>query len=248
MSMKPNAPAGRREPAYAQLASAIKQMIASGQYQPEDKIPSESAMSRSYGLSLMTVRQAIGLLVEQGLLRRVHGSGTYVRGPDWTQASFSLDGLLELLNDRDRVNIKILKAGISSAKPHTADALGLPEGAPLITLMRLVSHNGTPFLLNHAYLKFDPASPIVESELNVSSLSGLFSGQGNSFIKKAFLRVVPCLPSLEEAAQLKTDETAATFKIRYTFFDYTDSPVGSGWFLAPEEFMVLSTRIGVWDD
>ncbi|MGL4207924.1 MAG: GntR family transcriptional regulator, partial [Candidatus Adiutrix sp.] len=212
----------QKEPAYAQLASVIKQKIASGQYQPEDKIPSESSMSRTYGISLMTVRQAIGILVEQGLLRRVHGSGTYVCGPNWTQATFSLSGLLEILNDRNNVTIKILKAGISAVKPRTAAVLGLAEGTPVVTLVRLVTHAGVPFLLNHAYLRFDPASPIVESELNVSSLSGLFSGQGNSFIKKAFLKIQPCLPSKDEAAHLLTEETVATFKIRYTFYDYTD--------------------------
>ena len=62
-------------PAYARLAGSIKHMIASGEYQPGSKIPSEATISRTYGLSPMTVRQAVGLLVEQGLLRRVHGSG-----------------------------------------------------------------------------------------------------------------------------------------------------------------------------
>lgn len=235
-------------PAYAQLAAIIKAMIASGEYQPGDKIPSESSISRSYGLSLMTVRQAVGLLVEQGLLRRVHGSGTYVCGPDWVRATFSLEGLLDLLHDRQGISIKILKAGIAAAKASAAQALGLMQGAPIVTLKRLVSHNGHPFLLNNAYLRFDPKSPIVESELEVSSLSGLFTGEGNSFIKKALLRVEPIRLSTQEAVYLKTDTEEAAFKIRYIFFDYTDSPVGSGWFLTPKTLVSLAAKIGVWDD
>jgi len=237
-----------KSPAYARLAGTIKQMIASGEYQPGSKIPSEATISRTYCLSPMTVRQAVGLLVEQGLLRRVHGSGTYVCGPDWTRASFSLEGLLELLHDKSGITIKILRAAIAKAKPRAAAALGVREGTPIITLMRLVSHQGRPFLLNNASLRFDPRSPIVESELEVSSLSGLFTGQGNSFIKKAGLLVEPCLLTPEEAGYLQADRAAAAFKICYTFYGYTDTPVGSGWFLAPKKSVTLSTKIGVWDD
>ncbi len=236
-------------PAYAQLATILKGMIASGEYQPGDKIPSESSISRSYGLSLMTVRQAVGILVEQGLLRRVHGSGTYVCGPDWVRATFSLEGILDLLNDKGGdVSIKILNAGIAAAKASAAEALGLVSGTPIVTLKRLVSHDGHPFLLNNAYLRFDPKSPIVESELEVSSLSGLFTGRGNSFIKKALLRVEPTRLSAGEADYLKIDVEEAAFKISYIFFDYTDSPVGSGWFLTPKQLVSLAAKIGVWDD
>ncbi|MDR2945451.1 MAG: GntR family transcriptional regulator [Candidatus Adiutrix sp.] len=235
-------------PAYLRLAGSLKQKIASGEYQPGAKIPSESAISKFYCLSPMTVRQAVGLLAEQGLLKRVHGSGTYVCGPDWTRATFTLEGLLELLHDKSGISIKILRASMRRAGLQASAALNVVEGTPIISLMRLVSHEGRPFLLNKAALRFDPRSPIVESELEVSSLSGLFTGEGNSFIKKALLLVEPCLLSPVEAGHLKIETETAAFKINYTFYDYTDSPVGSGWFLAPKTAVQLRTRIGVWDD
>lgn len=244
----PRPSANARGPAYLRLANDIKQKIASGEYQPGAKIPSESSISKTYGLSPMTVRQAVGLLAEQGLLKRVHGSGTYVRGPDWTRASFTLEGLLELLQDKSKITIKILRASMRKASLQASAALNVTEGTPIISIMRLVSHEGRPFLLNKAALRFDPRSPIVESELEVSSLSGLFTGQGNSFIKKALILVEPCLLSPVEAGHLKIAAEAAAFKINYTFYDYTDSPVGSGWFLAPKTAVQLRTRIGVWDD
>lgn len=237
-----------REPAYVRLAGAIKHMIASGEYQPGSKIPSELAISRAYGLSPMTVRQAVGILVEQGLLRRVHGSGTYVRRPDWIRANFTLEGLLELLHDGNGTSIKIIKAAMAKARAKAAVALEVNEGSPIITMMRLVSHAGRPFLLNRVALRFDPKSPIVESELEVSSLSGLFTGQGNGFIKKAKIEIEPCLLSPAEAAYLKVASLAPAFKINYIFYGYGDSPVGSGWFLAPKKAISLSAKIGVWDD
>lgn len=235
-------------PAYAQLATQIKNKISSGEYAPGSRIPSEASISHSYGVAIMTVRQAIRLLVEQGILRRVHGSGTFVCGPDWTQASFNMKGLLELLNDKANLDIHIINAGITEASPRAAAALNVEEGTMIINLIRLVSYRGLPFLLNKAYLKFDPKSPIVESELEASSLSGLFSGEGNSFIKKAGLRLEPCILSASEAEYLKTSRLDPAFKIRYIFYGFTDEPVGSGWFLTPMGYMSFTTKIGVWDD
>ncbi len=235
-------------PAYAQLAAALKQQIASGEYPPGSKIPSETTIGQTYGLAVMTVRQAIRLLVEQGLLRRVHGSGTYVCGPDWMRASFQLEGLLEVLGDRENIDIRILEAGIIEASPAAATALEISPNANMVRLVRLVSFRGQPFMLNKAHLVFDPKVPIVESELEVSSLYGLFSGQGNSFIKKAQLKLDASILSETEADYLKISRTIPAFKIRYVFYGYDDRPVGSGWFMAPMGFISFSTKIGVWSD
>ena len=118
----------------------------------------------------------------------------------------------------------------------------------ILTLVRLVSHQERPLLLNKAYLVSDPRLPIVESELEASSLTGLFSGQGNSFIKKVFLKIEPCFLAPAEAANLHTTVTMPSFKIRYTFFNFQDRAIGSGWFLTPMDNLSLCSKIGVWDE
>jgi GntR family transcriptional regulator len=235
-------------PAYLQLAGIIKRMIADGEYPPGSRIPAASIISRSCGVAVMTVRQAIGTLAEQGLLKRVHGRGTFVCGPDWTRAGFNMAGLLEMLSDTDNIDIRILKAGIIEAGIKAAAALHIETGTQIVYLVRRISHCRRPILLNKAYLVFDPRLPIVESELEASSLSGLFSGQGNRFIKKAVLKLEPSILRTAEAAALETDATAPVFKIRYTFYYYGDSPVGTGWFMTTADNVTFSTRIGIWDD
>ncbi|MDR1111479.1 MAG: GntR family transcriptional regulator [Deltaproteobacteria bacterium] len=236
-----------KTPAYLQLSQIIKKIIASGEFPPGAKLPSEAAIGKHYGLSTMTVRQAIGLVAEQGLLRRIQGSGTYVATPAWTQASFTWDGLMELLADRKNSSLTIVKAGIMEATPKVAENLRLHKGGKIIHLIRLVSHKEKPFLLNEALLKFDPQAPIVEAELELSSLSGLFTGEGSHYIKKTFLRVEPAALSQAEAHQLKTQEGETAFKIHYVFYDYKDQPLGLGWFLTPKKYITLTTKIGLWD-
>lgn len=65
-------------PAYIQIHDAIKAEIDRGLWKIGSRLPSERALSEQYQVSRMTLRQAISLLVEEGILERRAGSGTYV--------------------------------------------------------------------------------------------------------------------------------------------------------------------------
>jgi GntR family transcriptional regulator len=235
-------------PAYAQLAALIKEKICSGEFPQGTRIPAEVAISKTYGVAVMTVRQAIHVLAEKGILRRVHGSGTFVCGPDWTRAAFNMEGLIERLEDSKAVEIQILRAGVREATEAAAEHLEIEPGEMTVFLERLVSHKGRPLLLNHAYLRYDPKSPIVESEMEASSLSSLFTGRDNGLVKKSRLGLEPCVLSPAEAGLLKAPPGTAAFRILYTFYGYADEPAGTGWFMTPAGNISFTTRIGVWDD
>ncbi|GHV57276.1 hypothetical protein FACS189460_3550 [Deltaproteobacteria bacterium] len=233
---------------YTRLAADLKHKIAVGEFPPGSRIPSDLSISQTYGVAIMTVRNALRLLMQDGLLKRVQGSGTYVCGPDMTNASFNLDGLMEKLNDKANIDIRILDADSIAATPQAARALNLEPDEMILYILRLVSYQGRPFLLNKAYLIADPRLPIVESELETSSLFGLFSGRGDVFIRKVLLKIEPHLLSRFEAAHIQTALTMPAFKIRYTFFAQKDHPMGTGWFLTSKANLTLSSKIGVWED
>ncbi|MDR2460121.1 MAG: GntR family transcriptional regulator [Deltaproteobacteria bacterium] len=235
-------------PAYIQLAQLIREKICKGDFPPGTRLPAEVTMSKTYGVAVMTVRQAIHVLAEKGLLRRVHGSGTFVCGPDFSRATFGMSGILERLSDSENVQIKILQAGITEASERIADSLDIDPGELMLTMERLITYMDKPFLLNKAYLKYEPKSTIVESEMDSSSVSSLFTGENNSFVKKSELKLEPALLTLEESGYLSTTIATPAFKISYIFYGYSDEPVGYGWFLTPRENVSFTTRIGVWDE
>lgn len=70
------------KPKYEQLADKLREMILAGDYLENELIPSENTLQETYQLSRHTVRQAIGILVNEGYLRKERGSGTYVSRPD----------------------------------------------------------------------------------------------------------------------------------------------------------------------
>lgn len=65
-------------PLYQQLCDTLKEQIKSGQYQAGDKIPSEEQLSKIYNISRITVRNALQNLVDENILLKKRGKGTYV--------------------------------------------------------------------------------------------------------------------------------------------------------------------------
>lgn len=65
-------------PLYLQLEEILIEKIKSGEWSPSHRIPSENELNRIFGLSRMTVRGVLTKLVNEGLLIRVPGKGTYV--------------------------------------------------------------------------------------------------------------------------------------------------------------------------
>ena len=67
---------------YLQLADILRERVAGGEYPAGSKIPPLLDLQAEFGLSSMTVRRAVGVLVGEGLLTRVPGRGTYVSRPE----------------------------------------------------------------------------------------------------------------------------------------------------------------------
>ncbi len=74
MEIDPTAP----EPVYEQLADALRQRIASGEYPPRTAIPSITRLCQETGLAVGTVRKAVAVLAAEGLVVTVPGKGSFV--------------------------------------------------------------------------------------------------------------------------------------------------------------------------
>lgn len=85
-------------PLYIQLAQLIRTDIDAGKLKAGDKLPSESQYAARYAIGRLTVREALSLLVNEGLLTKAHGKGTFVNAAKPAQP-LRVDVLLDL-NDR----------------------------------------------------------------------------------------------------------------------------------------------------
>ena len=66
-------------PLYVQLANILRALINSGELKPRELLPSESHLQQQYGVPRGTVRTAVGILRDEGLVVTIGGRGTFVR-------------------------------------------------------------------------------------------------------------------------------------------------------------------------
>lgn len=239
---------GSRMPAYAQMADILRASISQGEYPPGGRLPAESALAKAYGVSAMTARQAVSVLEEEGLVRRVQGSGTFVRKVGVAASNFDLESLGSVFADQENLQVRIVKASVKKSPGVEKEVLGLEPSDPVIVVERVILHQGEPFTLHISYTSFDPASPTVESMLDTVVLTGLIFQEGYSNFKRGALRLMPALLDAREAGILEMAEGAPVFKLEHLFYDFDNRPTAFGWFLVSHEKMPLLSKVGVWDE
>ena len=235
------------EPAYAQLANILRRQIAYGAYRPGDQLPSEAQLCRRYGISPMTVRRSINLLSDQGVVNTAQGRGTFVKSLELGMANFDLGELQDLFINGTSTDVNLLDVRIVSADERTSRKLELVKGDPTIYIRRLFTREKKPIFYHRAYLIYDPTRPIVEAEMDVTSLQGLFTSAGNSMLKRGQLTIEATMMNEEEANILQTQLPAAAFYLEHLFYDFENRPISWGWFIFRSDHLRFHTQVGIID-
>ena len=87
------------EPAYIQLVNILSHAIARGDYRAGDQLPTEAELCAAFDVSPMTVRRAVGVLLDRGFVSTTRGRGTFVKPLHISAASFELSEFHDLLAD-----------------------------------------------------------------------------------------------------------------------------------------------------
>ncbi|MGJ3263260.1 MAG: GntR family transcriptional regulator [Salinarimonas sp.] len=154
-------------PLYLQLAEQIRARVAEGAIRVGDAVPSERELSLLGGVSRVTVRKALDLLLREGLLSRRQGSGTYVL-PRIQQSAALLAGFSAEMRGRGLEPGAVwIERGEGVATPEEAMALGLDLGARVVRLARVRTADGEPLAIERATVptRFLPGPECVDRSL-----------------------------------------------------------------------------------
>src|SRR5512134_3658222 len=113
---------------YGWLAASLRARIARGEWVPGTALPAEAALAKEHGVALGTLRQALALLVAEGLLERQHGRGTFVRAGLGGAARRRFFGFREGEEGGGARESTGLGGGVQRGAGGTGDGLGLPSG------------------------------------------------------------------------------------------------------------------------
>lgn len=232
------------EPAYVQLVNILREAVATGEYQAGDQLPTEAELRAVYDLSPMTVRRAIAMLLDQGVVSTTRGRGTFVLPPRLSAASFDLSEFHDVLAD-ERVTARLLEARVVPAGARAAAHLGVPEGDRVVSIRRLLQRDEEPLVYQREALIYDPARPIVEAELGVTALRDLFEGGAGASFKRGELIVHASVLTGEEAAHVAAPAGGAAWVFEHLFYGYRDEPLSWGRFVCRGDLLQFRTHIGV---
>jgi GntR family transcriptional regulator len=138
-------------PAYFQLRNIILKKIQSGEYAAGSLIPSERDLGDSYGISRMTVRQALNQLVLEGVLNREKGRGTFVSRCKLEQKNIM--SFSEYARQKGFApSARVLRFESGDADAEVSEALGLKGGEKIYALRRLRLASLVPVGIEEDYI------------------------------------------------------------------------------------------------
>lgn len=149
---------------YGWLAATLRQRILQGEWVPGDALPAEATLAKSHGVALGTMRQALALLVADGLLERRHGKGTFVKAGLGGASMMRFFRFRQGDGPQATPRSHILTRRVRLADDTECEAFGLPAGASVLTLERLRSMDGQPCLLEHLVLPLPAFDALVASD------------------------------------------------------------------------------------
>jgi GntR family transcriptional regulator len=210
-------PAGRTPD---EVRRALAEQIGSGRLRPGQRLGAERALAAELGVSRATLRQALAVLEEGGVVRRVpgRGGGTFVAKGKIERDLSRIVGVPALLRSR------VLSARLAEADDVTAQALRARPGELVIDLVRIRLADGSPFSLEHAKFPARRFPGLLELPLG-GSVYELIEEHFGARPAEAVERIEVAAASADEAAILDVEPGAPLMAITRTTADADGEPI-----------------------
>lgn len=213
-------------PLYIQIAGDIKSKIERKEILANSRIPTELELSSAYGVSRITIRKALELLVDEEILVRKQRIGTFVSDKKISRSLNSFMGFSQSCElEGSRPGTKFLSAELVKAMPSDIKYLRLQEDVKVIRMRRLRYCNDVPVVLeeNHFPKKF---AYLLAEDLN-RSLHQILRDHGIE-LSSGSKTIGVCYATREEAEWLEIKEHDALILSKDIAYDAVGDPIYSG--------------------
>jgi GntR family transcriptional regulator len=209
-------------PRYLEIADYLRRLIAASR--PGDRLPSEAELCERFGVSRMTVRQAVQLLANERLLVRRRGEGTFTAPRVVARLLGSPLSFTESMRRRGlRASSRMLHSGWIDPSPEDRAALHLPVGSRAIVVERLRLADDQPMAIERVVAP-PTCAGILEEDLAGGSLHDAFERLGR-IPTRAQARVSARPASDIERRLLGLDPDGVVLSERRTIDDQDGVPI-----------------------
>jgi GntR family transcriptional regulator len=212
---------------HVRISAEIEREIARGALRPGDRLPPERTLAEEYGVSRMTVRQALQTLESRGLLRRAVGrsGGSFVAEPKLER------------NLGASLSAQLARQGLAAG----AEVLAAASDGDAVEIVRVRLADGEPFALERSRFPADRFAQLLELDLT-GSLYDLLDAHFDAAPVRAVERLEPVLADEAEARALRVPVGAPLMLVDRTAYDDAGLVVES----ARDVFRGDRTRIVAW--
>lgn len=131
-----------RLPLYQRLRDDMLAKIAAGEWTPGAAIPTEAELTKHYGVAVGTLRKAVDTLVQDGLMKRSQGRGTFILRPNFEGSLFRFFRQVDARGERRVPDSRILNRELEAPDKEVAEALELSSTDDVIRLERVRQFDG----------------------------------------------------------------------------------------------------------
>jgi len=222
----PTAAASGPAPLFAQVRDAMRDEILGGTLRPGDRLPSESALIARFGVSRITVRQAISELQSAGLVQTINGKGSYVTRPGRGEAHGPLVGILETMRKRGyHARGRMLSHRRLKATAAVARELEVPAGTPVGAVTVLRYRDDVPFVVGTTWCATEVAERLAAQDLTGQDVASAIEIGLGLRSARTRVRVGASLADARLARRLDIAAGAPVLRIHTTTFGYDNRTI-----------------------
>jgi GntR family transcriptional regulator len=213
-------------PLYVQIRNIIKDKIDQGILRKGQQIPPENVLAKEFGVSRLTVRHGLEDLLQQGIIYKEHGLGTFV-SPARVQANYSrlTSFTKDVLDQGKEPSAKLLSIENCSDRQDIPSKMGLPETTNYCCVNRVRYVDEKPVAIQHSYIPDELCPAELEKyDWEKQSLFSLME-QNGLIAKRAIEQISACLANKTHSDYLDVEMGAPLIYIERITFGSKGKPI-----------------------
>jgi GntR family transcriptional regulator len=230
-------PGALRQPKYLRIHAELRERITGGRWPAGTALPAQRELAEEFGVSIMTLRQAVQLLADEGLVDLRHGAGTFVTA----RYAYELGHLRSFADDLAaqgaQISTRLLAAHVI-APPEEVDArLGGP--GEVLALRRLRLADGRPLIVQMSYLPAPLVADLRPGDLGDRGLYTMLAERGLT-VARADETITPAVLGEADARDLARPAGSPALLSHRISYTAADVPVVDDHVLLPGDSVAIT--------
>lgn len=217
-----------KTPLYYQVREELTRRIREGEFRVGDMLPTEEALAKAYAVSRITVKRALLDLVNEGLITRRQGKGTFVATPKLEEdISQAVAVARPVLMHGEKGEHKLLSAQVVLADPDVAHFLEIEPASRVVRVERLKLVDDEPLGYERSYVP-EQVCPDLQEKIQVAETKLMYDILESEYsipLVRARMFIEPTILNLREARLLRSTEGMPAMLWQRTTYSEKDKPI-----------------------